>query len=90
MIGARAPHTLGRGRPRYNKLSRRFGAIDSKARKLAKRILKTESIDRMGDGIHAAAALVLDEPSYMDREAGTVLRQLAELAGFSVSANSQS
>jgi hypothetical protein len=71
----------------YYKLCDQLNPIDGEAWRIAKRILMIESTDRIGDGIRAAAALVLDEPSYMDREAGTVLWQTAARAGFSVPAD---
>jgi hypothetical protein len=71
----------------HYELCDQLNPINDEAWRIAKRILKIESTDRIGDGIRAAAALVLDEPSYMDREAGTVLWQMAARAGFSVPAD---
>jgi hypothetical protein len=71
----------------YSKLMDQLDRVHPKAFRIAKRILKIEPTDRIGDGIHAAAALVLDEPSYMEYAAGTVLRQMAARAGFSIAAD---
>jgi hypothetical protein len=65
----------------YSKLYRQLNPICSKADQLAKRILEIEATDRVGDGIHAAAALFLNEP---DGWSGEVLRRMATKAGFSV------
>ena len=46
-----------------------MNSLDSKQRKLARAILKIEPTARIGDGVHAAAALVLDEE--LEYEAGT-------------------
>jgi hypothetical protein len=45
----------------YHRLSREWNAADRKARRIAKQILKIDTSDTTGYGIHAAAALALDE-----------------------------
>jgi len=67
----------------YLKLCDQTNPLDAEARDIAERILEIDSTDRGGDGIRAAAALVLAERDYMENEAGDLLRQMASSAGFS-------
>lgn len=73
----------------YSKLMDQLNRAQVKASRIAKRILKIEATDRTGDSIRAAAVLVLEEPSYMEYEAGDLLRKFASRAGFSIPANEE-
>jgi hypothetical protein len=66
----------------YSRLYDQWNAIDKKQRKLARAILKIEPTCRIGDGIHAAAAFVLDEE--LPYEGGDLLWEMAVRAGFPV------
>ena len=59
-----------------------MNALYNKQNKFARAILKIEPTTRIGDGIHAAAAFVLDEE--LEYEAGTLLWEMAARAGFPV------
>ena len=66
----------------YGRLMDRLNVLDGKQRRLARAILKIESTSRIGDGIHAAAAIILDEE--LEYEGGNLLWEMVARAGFAV------
>jgi hypothetical protein len=66
----------------YDNLSDAWNALSDGTHAIAKAILEIPSMDRIGDGIHAVAAMVLNEDMENAFEVAELLCGLAENAGF--------
>jgi hypothetical protein len=66
----------------YDPLYKRVNALSDKRGKMARAIYKLKANDRIGDGIRAAAALVLNDDLENGYEAEEILWEMAARAGF--------